>query len=115
MNPETLLKQTADRLGYHYTAGHEPSFWLRGRLISLTTAPTSCGHEPLLFASLWAEMLSCLPCAPRFRAQGDGDFTCDRCGKVERPIRCCALVWQGLFVSFGLCKACAVAEYGGVE
>lgn len=110
---ETVLQRIATRLSGTHVDHHEPSFWLRSRLVGLTCRPLpTCGHNNPTFAALWRPEVVCALCAPTLRAQGEDDFRRDRCGVVEHPITLGAVVFHALLVSFGLCSSCAAKEYG---
>jgi hypothetical protein len=114
---ETAMHHIATRMGYAYTAGHEPSFWLRSRLIDLSCQRRrGCRHlAGPQFAALWDPgVVVCLLCAMTLRADGDEDLTCDRCRQLQHPtITVCAVVWDDTLVTFGLCDDCAAREYAG--
>lgn len=100
---------------------HEPSWWLRARLVDIDTrwaagTMRDCGHatEAPLIVALWdADRAWCGPCAVvRLKVEGDESYTCDRCGRIERPIQVCALAGRAAVVMLGLCSACNAREVG---
>lgn len=102
-----------------HLSNHEPSWWLRTRLVDIDTRWASrrlksCGHRsnaPWVVA-LWDDLHAwCLLCAvDRLKLEGDAAYTCDRCGTVERPIQVCAIAANGCVVLLGLCRACNKRE-----
>ena len=116
----------ADRLAVvakrHWMTGyanHEPSFWLRSRLIDIETRAQAgtlrqCGHLGAYTRAgiaLWSMVARCVDCLPLDRLSGPADLTCDRCGNVCEGIIHPGVVALGPFiVSFGLCPACQRRE-----
>ena len=112
----------ADRLSaaahHHGLTGfpnHEPSFWLRSRLIDIETRVQAgtlrqCGHlgaHGRASVALWAMVARCRRCVHADRLHGPEDKTCDRCGHVCEGIIHPGAVAVGPFVViFGLCPAC---------
>ena len=112
----TVLEQVARHTGARLLAGHEPSTWLRGRLVDLVTRwragqSLGCAHLPgaeAWLVALWdPARVACPACVPLVLASGEEDRTCDRCRIVHldvRPLLVEAL--PGVLVTFGLCPSC---------
>lgn len=117
------LQRLAEQTGESYTPGHEPSWWLRSRLVDLHTRGRAGQLDPCphlrpgttAFAALWApDRVVCAGCVPSLRLTGDADRTCDRCGIVSptgvHPAMTAAS--PSLLVSLGLCRGCLGKEMG---
>ncbi len=119
MSAAKRLRRAAKRQGMTSHHDHEPSAWLRDRLTDLQRRYVSgqlrhCGHLApwqQAVAPLWADVVTCGPCASQNRLSGDLDRTCDRCGIVCRgPIHPCVTLFGPLLVCFGLCPSCQRRE-----
>lgn len=107
------LANAATAAGMRPLWNHEPSWWLRCRLVDLTTRlstgtlPT-CGHLAIpASVALWDGVARCRGCMPSSRLIGDADRTCDRCGHLCRGVIYPVVLALGaVVVSFGLCPAC---------
>lgn len=116
------LRHVAAAHGHHFTGVHEPSWWLRSRLVDLQARDRAgqllpCPHlwpgAPAMVA-LWApDRAACSTCAPTLVVTGEADRTCDRCAVVADQVAP-ALVGASptLVVVFGLCAACFDREAG---
>ncbi|HMM96714.1 hypothetical protein [Phycicoccus sp.] len=118
-NALRFMAVLADNPGVTAIPNHEPSFWLRGRLVDLHTrwaagqmlgcrevfAPTP---DTLLVVALWMpEVMVCRSCAPEIlKTAAASDLTCDRCATCDRDTRSVAILEQGVVVAFGLCPGC---------
>jgi hypothetical protein len=111
--------QLSNATDVEHLTNHEPSWWLRARLVDIEVRSMSgrlktCGHRtnaPWVI-SLWDDQHAwCVPCAAmQLKLEGDEAYTCDRCGVVERPIHVAAIAAQSSVVMLGLCAACNKRE-----
>lgn len=123
---EAALRAYAARQSndFQCITGHEPTLWLRGRLLDLdarwrTGAFTTCEHlRPGVHGvtALWhPDLVTCGPCARTFRLTGEADRTCDRCGVVTDTaagIHPEIMAFGNVAVAFGLCRECHRKELG---
>lgn len=109
--------------GGTFTANHEPSMWLRTRLVDLRTrlATGQLSTCPHLSAgdvgtiALWApDRAVCTPCAKTELAlTGPADRTCDRCTHiVDRIHPEIVAPAPNVVVLIGLCPPCHRKELG---
>ncbi|PKW25412.1 hypothetical protein [Phycicoccus duodecadis] len=119
MNPAVgYLTHLADQEGVTPIHNHEPSFWLRARLVDLhsrwnTGRMLTCRHvltQPggVFITALWLpEVMVCTSCAvDALRLPAAADLTCDRCSAPDPKTRAVAVDEQGVIVTFGLCPDC---------
>jgi hypothetical protein len=113
------LAAVADAAGMTSIPDHEPSAWLRDRLTDLRRRYLAgqlrhCGHVTpwgQAIAPLWADTLTCGPCARLNRLTGEDDMRCDRCAIVcTGVIHPVVLAFGPLLVTGGLCPSCKRRE-----
>ena len=96
------------------TWNHEPSAWLRARLLDITARDAAgtmprCPHVATGRAAvaLWSGRATCKACVPSERRYGDEDMTCDRCRALCADVIHPAVMACGRFVvCLGLCADC---------
>ena len=105
-----------------YADNHEPSLWLRGRLLDVDTRHRTgqtalCAHLPDRqgrpgIVVLWKpDRAACADCAPLLMPSGGSDLTCDRCGQPTDPPHLMA-IREAVIVVTALCDACVFKERG---
>lgn len=108
--------------GGQFIAAHEPSFWLRNRLVDFRTRCATGEIRPcqnlragtVAMLALWSpDRIVCAGCKAQLRLPGDADQTSDRCQQVTEVIHPRIVeAAPGLLVMFNLCPACHHAEVG---
>lgn len=104
----------------HHLTNHEPSWWLRARLVDIDTRWTAgalrhCGHasqHPKIIA-LWDDRRAwCLACVPANLYLHDEaeNWRCDRCSVISKPIHVVSLAGVDAVVLLGLCTGCQRRE-----
>jgi hypothetical protein len=87
----------------------------RGTHDTCTHNPSPARPQPVL-ASAWRPgLVTCGRCTHLFKATGDADRTCDRCGRVcaglpGDGIHSCTLTFGALGYFYGLCVDCMVDQ-----
>lgn len=105
-------------------ADHEPTMWLRGRLVTVLTKHATrmfgqCGHlekndDYAGHVVLWDdECRMCPGCFPNYAAEGIENLRCDRCGRIDQDTAPFAvLAASHTTVHGGLCPSCGEREVG---
>lgn len=105
----------------HHLTDHEPSWWLRSRLVDIDTRWTAgtlrdCRHHtpwPLLVGLWMPDAAWCVPCATtQLRPDGEDNHRCDRCGDLDDSLRVVSLAGRACVVLLGLCADCSTKEVG---